>query len=390
MAGLILLDNTLYGTVFQGGSSGRGSVFKVNTDGTGFTNLHFFTAMSGPSYTNSDGANPHAGLIFSDNKLYGTASDGGSSGCGTIFAIHTNGTGFTNLYNFTAFPASTEPSTNSDGANPYAGLILSGNTLYGTANRGGSSGNGTIFAVHTDGTGFTNLHNFTATDFSGGTNSDGSRPLGELVLSGNTLYGTAQQGGSSGWGTVFALTTEGKCFTILHNFTAPSPSTNSDGVYPSAGLILSGNTLYGTAQGGGSSGNGTVFLVNTDGTGFTNLHSFTPTADSVTNSDGFNPFAGLLLSGNTLYGSAPRGGSLGNGTLFSLSLPAPQLAIFPSGRNVILTWQVGAAVFNLQSTTNLNPIAIWSAVSPAPVVINGQNTVTNPVSGAQQFYRLSQ
>ena len=50
--------------------------------------------------------------------------------------------------------------TNSDGANPYAGLILSGNTLYGTASDGGSSGNGTVFAVNTDGTGFTNLHSF--------------------------------------------------------------------------------------------------------------------------------------------------------------------------------------------------------------------------------------
>ena len=50
---------------------------------------------------------------------------------------------------------------NSDGANPRAGLILSGNTLYGTASNGGTSGNGTVFAVNTDGTGFTNLHSFT-------------------------------------------------------------------------------------------------------------------------------------------------------------------------------------------------------------------------------------
>ena len=84
-------------------------------------------------------------------------------------------------------------------------------------------------------------------------------------------------GGSSGNGTVFAVNTDGTGFTNLHSFTAKSglASTNSDGAYPSAGLILSGNTLYGTANGGGSSGNGTVFAVNTDGTGFTNLHSFT-------------------------------------------------------------------------------------------------------------------
>ena len=78
--------------------------------------------------------------------------------------------------------------SNSDGANPYAGLILSGNTLYGTANGGGSSGNGTVFAVNTNGTGFTNLHSFTAYLVN---NSDGAYPEAGLILSGNTLYGTA-------------------------------------------------------------------------------------------------------------------------------------------------------------------------------------------------------
>src|SRR5213593_2868323 len=66
-------------------------------------------------------------------------------------------------------------------------------------------------------------------------------------------------------------------FTTLHSFTAltgPDFSTNSDGARPRAGLISSGDTLYGTARNGGSSGWGTVFAVNTDGTGFTNLHSF--------------------------------------------------------------------------------------------------------------------
>ena len=79
----------------------------------------------------------------------------------------------------------------------------------------------------------------------------------------------------------------------------------SDGDYPYAGLILSGNTLYGTTAYGGSSGNGTVFAVNTDGTGFTNLHSFTARSVLIyTNSDGADPHAGLILSGNTLYGTA--------------------------------------------------------------------------------------
>jgi hypothetical protein len=36
------------------------------------------------------------------------------------------------------------------------------------------------------------------------------------------------------------------------------------------------------------------------------------------------------------------------------------------------------------------PAPVWTTNSPAPVVVNGQNTVTNPISGAQQFFRLSQ
>jgi uncharacterized repeat protein (TIGR03803 family) len=176
----------------------------------------------------------------------------------------------------------------------------------------------------------------------------------------------------------------------VHSFTASSTNasgvyTNSDGVNPEAGLILSGYTLYGTASGGGSSGYGTVFALYP---GFTTLHSFTG------GSDGASPQAGLVLSGNTLYGTAAGGGSSGNGTVFSLSF-RPQLTITPSGPNVILSWPTNVAGFDytgytLQSTTNLVSPAVWSTNSPAPIVIAGQNTVTNPITGAQKFYRLVQ
>src|SRR5665213_136629 len=366
-----------------------------------FTTLHTFTATDFNTGTNSDGATPIGGLILSGNTLYGTAAGGGSSGNGTVFAVQTNGTGFTNLYSFTA--TSGGYSTNSDGAYPRAGLILSGNTLYGTAEGGGSSGNGTVFAVSTNGTGFTNLYSFTAlSDGYYGTNSDGTIPEAGLILSGNTLYGTAEGGGSGGNGTVFAVNTNGTGFTNLHSFMAMSTNssgryTNSDGAIPGAGLILSGNTLYGTATQGGSEFAGTVFAVHTDGTGFTNLYSFTALSATspYTNSDGATPDAGLILSGNTLYGTAFRGGSSGNGTIFSLSLgsvsaPAPTLTIFPSGTNVVLTWPTNAAGFTLQSTTNLVSPAVWSTVSPGPVVVNGQYAVTNSTSGTNKFYQLSQ
>jgi len=70
-----------------------------------------------------------------------------------------------------------------------------------------------------------------------------------------------------------------------------------------------------------------------------------------------------------------------------------QLTIAPSGPNVLLKWPTNNAGydytgFTLQSTTNPVSPAVWSTNSPAPVVIAGQNTVTNPITGAQKFYRL--
>lgn len=142
----------------------------------------------------------------------------------------------------------------------------------------------------------------------------------------------------------------------MHRFTSESVSytndfgsliyTNNDGAWPEAGLVLSGNVLYGTASEGGSSGKGTVFAVNADGTGFTTLHSFTG------GSDGAFPRAELILSGNTLYGTASGDGELGDGTVFSLSLPVTpsQLTIITAGPNVILTWLTNVAGFTLQST----------------------------------------
>jgi uncharacterized repeat protein (TIGR03803 family) len=379
-AGLLLSGSILYGTANDGGSSGNGTMFAINADGTGFTNLHDFTG-------GSDGARPpQGGLFLLGNILYGTAIYGGSAGNGTVFEMNTDGTGFRNLHSFTAASGSFPNDTNSDGVYPEAGVILSGNTLYGTAGRGGSAGHGTVFAINSDGTGFTNLHSFTG--------SDGAFPHG-LILSGNILYGAAEGGGSSGSGTVFKVNTNGTGFTNLYSFTAAPAGTNSDGTAPSAGLILSGNALYGTAQYGGSSQWGTVFAVKTDGTGFTTLHSFATTTGSgpYTNGDGAEPWAALILSHNILYGTTYRGGSSGCGTVFSLTLPtvnAPQLTIIRSGANVILTWPTNSAGFTLQSTTNLIPAAVWSTVSPAPVVVNGLNAVTNVISGTRKFYRLSQ
>ena len=327
---LVLSGNTLYGASYDGGTNGTGAVFAVNTNGT-FTLLHTFSAANtNPAtglFTNSDGYGAEAGMILSGSTLYGTTENGGTKGYGVVFKVNTNGTGFQNLHNFTNSTDGSIPHTLVISGNTLFGTTLgiSGNGTVFALNTNGTgftplhSFPATNFSLTTGGPG----------SGPGYTNTDGVAPSG-LALYGNTLYGTAVWGGTNGNGTVFALNTNGTGFTTLHSFKASRTNstgvyTNSEGVHPIefGGLILSSNTLYGTANLGGISGNGAVFAVNTNGTGFTNLYNFTATkSDSFddTNSDGANPYAGLLLSGNTLYGTAKAGGTNGGGTAFSLTV----------------------------------------------------------------------
>ena len=280
--------------------------------------------------------------------------------------------------------------TNSDGANPYAGLILSGNTLYGTALYGGSSGDGTVFAINTDGTGFTNLHSFTATlRFGLRTNSDGAYPSAGLILSGNTLYGTTSDGGSSGNGTVFAVNTDGTGFTILHSF-ADYPQRRSLSVCRID--FIRQHPVWDDA-GWRQFGQGHVFAVNTNGTGFTsaivrgNLWCFL-------HQQRRSLRLPLDFIGQHPVWDGAVGGSSGSGTVFSLSLPPPQLTISPSGANVILTWptimrvqlrRVHFAIHHQPCFTCVLDHRFSGADRRQRAERRDQ-----PISGTQQFYRLLQ
>jgi uncharacterized repeat protein (TIGR03803 family) len=165
-----------------------------------FTNLYNFT-NTGTTIING---NPVAGLAVSGNMLYGATYLDGTNDDGMIFALNTNGTGFATLHTFsrTVFSASAGGFTNSDGANP-VGLILSGNMLYGTTSSGGTNGSGTVFALNTNGDGFVTLHSFNRSSFDvnvlSSTNSDGANPQAGLAASGGTLYGTTFMAGTNGW-----------------------------------------------------------------------------------------------------------------------------------------------------------------------------------------------
>lgn len=68
---------------------------------------------------------------------------------------------------------------------------------------------------------------------------------------------------------------------------------------------------------------------------------------------------------------------------------APTPSILVSGSTAILTWPTSSTGLTLQTIPALGSSVGWKTVSPGPVVIGGQNIVTITVSGAQQFFRLS-
>jgi uncharacterized repeat protein (TIGR03803 family) len=277
-------------------------------------------------YTNADGAFCTASLVQgSDGRLYGVAPSGGDFGSGTVFSLNIDGNGFAVLHTFSALNG--RLLITNEGANPTGLLLGIDGRLYGTTSKGGTNGFGVVFGLNVDGTGFTNLHNFAE--------SDGKNPQGGLVQGPDgTLYGTAQNGGANGSGTVFSLGADGANFTVLYDFTALSNGTNADGMNPYGGLIVSADgTLYGTARYGGPSGSvrgfspsigsGTIFSLKTNGAAFTVLHSFDWFGGdflSPTNRDGASPVGNLLLDsdGKFLYGTAPEAGAGSSGTIFRL------------------------------------------------------------------------
>ena len=284
------LAGVLYGTTYQGGASGYGTVFKVNPDGSGFTTLVDFERAAKGGY-------PRAGVVpGSDGALYGTTNQGGAFDHGTVFKVNPDGSGFTTLVDFDYA---------TKGGYPQAGVVQgSDGALYGTTQSGGASGYGTVFKVNPDGSGFTTL-----VDFDSATKG-GTPQAGVVQGSDGALYGTTYQGGASGYGTVFKVNPDGSGFTTLVDF-----DNATKGGYALAGVVQgSDGALYGTTYQGGASGYGTVFKVNPDRSGFTTLVDF----DNATK--GGYPQAGVVQgSAGALYGTTHRGGASGYGTVFKVN-----------------------------------------------------------------------
>jgi len=267
-------DGYLYGVTRAGGTNGTGVIFRQSRDGSTFSVLHHFGLVSSlvtdNVVKNPDGSSPVGSLVQApDGYLYGTAAVGGVSGRGTLFRIQTDGSGFAVVHEFTDLSSATPP-LNLDGATPVAGLVNGGDgLLYGVASTGGANGVGTLFSLDPnsedpttadpDDKLLTVLHHFDT--------PNGSSPIAALIVGTDSrLYGVTAGGGtnSSGattnFGTVYSIDRAGADFTKLLSF------DGNDGSGPYGPLLqLNATTFVGIAAAGGKCGQGTLFQYSSTG-----------------------------------------------------------------------------------------------------------------------------
>ena len=291
--------------------------------------LYSFGSLPGAA----DGAAPSGTLLIGQNGvLYGVAAAGGSASCGTQ-----TGCGAIIAFNPTSHAESVVHALDgtSEGSAPNAGLIQDASgILYGTANQGGSGGAGTVFQIDPATGILTVLHSF-----SGG--ADGAYPAGGLLRGiDGALYGTTEYGGADGAGSVFRLDPASNTLTTIYSFTG-----NSDGGIPIGGLVQTRDGLfYGTTAYGGADAAGTLFKLDPASGTLTTLHVFTG------GKDGGFPYDTLTLgSTQTLFGTTRLGGGSKNaGTVFSLALGSLKFITLHSFKTIDGANPLGGVVLDAQ------------------------------------------
>jgi uncharacterized repeat protein (TIGR03803 family) len=358
-------DGNLYGTTTYGGSGySNGVAFKIKTDGTGYTPVAWLDDE--PAAGNSQGSIMQA----SNGSFYGTNKTSGPTWSGSIYKLAVSPLSYQQFYPFCPAPGC--------GNYPTGSLLqASDGYLYGTSTGSGQTGTyGTVFRINTDGSGYLIIHTFNILD--------GSTPAGSLIQAPDGfLYGVAYGGstGTTGTGVIFKMKTDGSLFQDIFQF-----GTGYSGVYGNfpSGKLLRGadGKLYGMALRGGTTTLGTIFRLNTDGTGAQTLANLNSTT-------GYFPLGSLIQDPNTgvLYGMASQGGAYNMGTAFKLNTdgtgfvklvdfngtngknPKGDLLLLPAGSPLKVA--NGVAVGNLKIPVN-SDIVISVEIAPNPV----QNSFT--------------
>lgn len=249
----------------------------------------------------TDGTNPLAGVIAQDGALFGTTEGGGNNGCGgfgcgTVYRVDAARGAEKVLYRFADSP---------DAALPSGTLLRQGHALYGSTIGGGTMapGMGAVFAVNDHGGSETLLGSL------GGALGRGAN--GGLAAVAGGLFGTAEEGGTKSFGTVFRADPSGG-LKVAYNFEGGS----KDGSAPYGNLVTHGGLLFGTTLVGGQAGYGTVFQLDPNTGAEKLLHSFQ-------GGDGIEPIS-VVYDRDHLYGVTGGGGNpscnLGCGTIFRIDL----------------------------------------------------------------------
>ena len=312
-------DGSLYGTTYEAGigcSGGCGVVFNLrppphqpSTPLPSWTEtvLHLFSG-------DNDGGYPGSGdLIFDQaGNIYGTTSSGGGGfcpglGCGTVYELARSNGGWTEsvIHSF---------AQSGDAQEPFGGLVFdpSGN-LYGDTLGGGTFNKGAVFEMTPSGSGWTEQVLYS---FQGPPDGEGLYGTPILDLAGN-LYATASLGGPRGGGTAFELTHSGNwALSLMHSFTGGQGNQG-----PQAGLIMdAAGNLYGTTNQQGAYGYGSVFKLSPSNGGwtYTSLHDFC--IGGTTCTDGANPTGILAMDAQgNLYGTTTQGGVNNAGVVFEIT-----------------------------------------------------------------------
>ena len=337
-AALIRYRGVLVGTTTSGGLSGAGEVYRIVPATGAVTVVHKFGGQ-GEGHTETDGILPHAGLVYTAGKffgtttgpaggivyaidpatsaesiiggsaefnapsdfeseltasggvLYGTSFYGGVAHAGTVFVENPAKLTATSNYAF---------GVSSSGTYPKGGLLQVGRMLYGTTS-GLVPGNAVsaVYAFDPSESSVNTVHVFSA--------AEGLHPVGTLIQFGSFLYGTTSTDGPGFNGTVFSVDPATGAQKTVHAF------RGTDGGQPLAGLTLLNGSAFGTTSRGGPHGAGTVFHLDLTTGAFTILHAFKGDAD------GGNPAARLTLVNGTLYGTTTTGGAGNRGTVFSIA-----------------------------------------------------------------------
>jgi uncharacterized repeat protein (TIGR03803 family) len=387
---LILSNGTLYGIV-AGGGNGYGSIFSVNTDGTGFNLIYNFS--NSPSYN----------LALIGSALYATTYMGGINNNGTLCSVTTNGSNPKVTYQFQGI---------TNGAFPLT-MISANNILYGTTQFGnwgnppGISGGGVLYSIDTNGNNFTILHTF-----------DVNQGGFSLFLKDNTFFGTTAAQLTNAF--IFSMDISGSNFTNLYSFTNGMAAINltydqgklygigvsNANISFNSGIIFSmningsnfnvlqtftnvpyclavlNNSIWGCTFSGGFYNGGTIFSMKTNGENYNVLFNFHQ------NNLGFASPSSLLVNGSSFFGTTELGGTNGEGTVFNFNSSPTLQTMIRSNGNFNMTWNAASnAIYQLQYSTNLLSTN-WVSFGNNLTATTSNVVFSDSTTNAQRFYRL--